>query len=94
MVLLRGTDGVCVCVCVCVFVRAHTYACNTFAKRRCDMTTMTQEYVCAQTKTPGLEEEAMNCMLSKYFVGLRVPTESDVIAWLDVWASSSYPVGF
>lgn len=58
------------------------------------MTAMTEECVCAQTKTLGLEEEAMNCILSKYFVGLRVPTERNVIAWVDVWASSPYPVGF
>ena len=48
------------------------------------MTTTTEEYVCAQTKTQDLEEEAMNCILSKYFVGLRVPTESNIIAW---WTS-------
>lgn len=60
MLLSLEAEQVCVCV--------HTYTSNTFAKRRCDMTTMTEEYVCAQTKPPGLEEEAMNCIVSKYFV--------------------------
>jgi len=58
------------------------------------MTTRTDEYVYAQAKTQGLGEEAINCILSKCFMGLRVPTETNIIAWVDVWASSPYPAGF
>lgn len=47
------------------------------------MITTTEEYISAQSKTQSLEEEAMYCVVSKYFVGLRVSKECSIIAWVE-----------
>lgn len=39
-----------------------------------------QQCLSAWTKSPGLEEEAMSCLFSEYFVCLRIPTESSHLA--------------
>lgn len=51
------------------------------------MTAMTEEYACAQARV-------WKSLFSKRFVGLRVSTESNIMACVVVWASSPYTAGF